>query len=219
MEDLEDLIEFADNPEPRCPLVLVLDTSGSMAGKPIQELNDGLALLAQDLATDELASQRVEIAIVTFGPVDVVQDFIVADQFEPPRLTTTGVTPLGAAVERAVEMVGERKDQYKAAGISYFRPWIFVITDGAPTDKWAEAKRLVHQGEANQAFSFFAVGVADADYSVLNELAPRGALALQGLAFRELFQWLSQSQRQVSSSRPGDQLALPPTTGWASVTV
>jgi len=219
MEDLEDLIEFADNPEPRCPLVLVLDTSGSMSGKPIQELNDGLALLAQDLATDELASQRVEIAIVTFGPVNVVQDFVVADQFEPPRLTTRGVTPLGAAVERAVEMVVARKEQYKAAGISYFRPWIFLITDGAPTDKWAEAKRLVHQGEADQAFSFFAVGVADADYSVLNELAPRGALALQGLAFRELFQWLSQSQRQVSSSRPGDQLALPPTSGWASVTV
>lgn len=217
VEDLEDLIEFADNPEPRCPLVLVLDTSGSMAGEPIRELNEGLTVLAQDLAADDLASQRVEIAIVTFGPVAVVQDFVVADQFEAPRLTTTGVTPLGAAVERAVDMVAARKEEYKAAGIAYFRPWIFLITDGAPTDKWAEAKRRVHQGEADRAFSFFAVGVADADFAVLNELAPRGAQALQGLAFRELFQWLSQSQRQVSSSRPGDQVELPPANSWASV--
>lgn len=219
MEDLEGLIEFADNPEPRCPLVLVLDTSGSMSGKPINELNDGLSLLAEELTADDLASQRVEIAIVTFGPVKVVQDFVVADQFDPVPLSTSGVTPLGAAVERAIDMVTERKETYKAAGISYFRPWIFLITDGAPTDKWAEAKRRVHQGEADSAFSFFAVGVADADFAVLNELAPRGALALQGLAFRELFQWLSQSQRQVSSSRPGDQVELPPTTGWASVSV
>jgi len=219
VEDLEGLIEFADNPEPRCPLVLVLDTSGSMSGKPINELNDGLSLLAEELTADDLASQRVEIAIVTFGPVKVVQDFVVADQFDPVPLSTSGVTPLGAAVERAIDMVTERKETYKAAGISYFRPWIFLITDGAPTDKWAEAKRRVHQGEADSAFSFFAVGVADADFAVLNELAPRGALALQGLAFRELFQWLSQSQRQVSSSRPGDQVELPPTTGWASVSV
>lgn len=219
MEDLEDLIEFADNPEPRCPLVLVLDTSGSMSGKPIRELNEGLTVLAHDLAGDDLASQRVEIAIVTFGPVKVAQEFVVADQFDPPQLRTTGDTPLGSAVERAVDMVTARKEQYRAAGISYFRPWIFVITDGAPTDRWAEAKRRVHQGESDGAFSFFAVGVEGADYSVLNDLAPRGALALQGLAFRELFQWLSQSQRQVSASRPGDQLALPPTTGWASVSV
>ena len=217
MEDLEDLIEFADNPEPRCPLVLVLDTSGSMAGEPIQELNEGLAVLAQDLAADDLASQRVEVAIVTFGPVELVQDFVVADQFEAPRLTPTGVTPLGAAVERAIDMVTARKEDYKAAGIAYFRPWIFLITDGAPTDKWADAKKRVHQGEADRAFSFFAVGVADADFTVLNELSPKPALALQGLAFRELFQWLSQSQRQVSSSRPGDQVELPPADSWASV--
>lgn len=217
MEDLEDLIEFADNPEPRCPLVLVLDTSGSMAGEPIQELNEGLAVLAQDLAADDLASQRVEVAIVTFGPVELVQDFVIADQFEAPRLTPTGKTPLGAAVERAIDMVTARKEEYKAAGIAYFRPWIFLITDGAPTDKWADAKKRVHQGEADRAFSFFAVGVADADFTVLNELSPKPALALQGLAFRELFQWLSQSQRQLSSSQPGDQVKLPPADSWASV--
>src|SRR4051794_36127754 len=58
-------VAFADNPENRCPVVLVLDTSGSMAGKPIQELNAGLQTLQSELADDPLAAKRVEVAIVT----------------------------------------------------------------------------------------------------------------------------------------------------------
>jgi cobalamin biosynthesis protein CobT len=58
---------FSDNPEPRCPVILLLDTSGSMGGKPIQELNAGVELFRDELQADALASKRVEIAIVGFG--------------------------------------------------------------------------------------------------------------------------------------------------------
>ena len=60
-----------ENPEPRVPCVIVADISGSMAGEPIAELNRGLADLEQILGTDTLARERIEIAIVTFGPVKV----------------------------------------------------------------------------------------------------------------------------------------------------
>lgn len=59
---------FAENPEPRCPLLLLLDTSYSMAGAPIAQLNDGLATLRSDLLKDELAAKRVEIAVVYSDP-------------------------------------------------------------------------------------------------------------------------------------------------------
>jgi hypothetical protein len=59
--------EFADNPEPRCPVVLVLDTSGSMAGAAIRELNEGLRAFGSALQGDRLASLRVEVAVVAFG--------------------------------------------------------------------------------------------------------------------------------------------------------
>src|SRR5512133_3968976 len=62
-----DQAEFADNPEPRCPVVLVLDTSGSMKGEPITELNQGLFEFGQTLRKDRLTSLRVEVALVTFG--------------------------------------------------------------------------------------------------------------------------------------------------------
>ncbi len=64
-------VEFAENPEPRCPCILVLDTSNSMKGPRIQQLNEGLAVFKKQLAEDSLAMKRVEIAVITFGPVKV----------------------------------------------------------------------------------------------------------------------------------------------------
>jgi uncharacterized protein YegL len=61
------LPEFFDNPENRCPVVLLLDTSGSMAGEPIQELNRGVNLFRDEILRDAKASLRVEVAIVSFG--------------------------------------------------------------------------------------------------------------------------------------------------------
>src|SRR5262249_30834955 len=82
---------FAENPEPRCACVLLLDVSGSMAGTPIMELNAGLTAYKDELAADSLASKRVEVAIVTFGgSVQTVCDFTTADAFHPPVLTTGG---------------------------------------------------------------------------------------------------------------------------------
>src|SRR5687768_6330927 len=90
---------FVDNPENRCPCLLLLDTSGSMAGRPIDELNAGLVQFKDELAADAMAAKRVEVAIVTFGPVQTVTEFVGANDFYPPTLSTTGDTPMGAAIE------------------------------------------------------------------------------------------------------------------------
>jgi len=212
--------DFAENPEPRCPCVLLLDTSGSMKGDPINELNAGLVAYKDELAADLLASKRVEVAIVTFGPVQTVQDFTTAEQFNPPTLATTGDTPMGAAINQAIDMVANRKQTYRSSGIAFYRPWIFLITDGGPTDTWHEAAARVREGETSKAFSFFCVGVAGAKFDVLKQISVREPLQLKGLRFRDLFQWLSNSQKSVSRSTPGDHVPISnPATpeGWASV--
>jgi uncharacterized protein YegL len=213
--------DFAENPEPRLPCVLLLDVSGSMAGEPIAELNAGVTTYKDELSADSLASKRVEAAVVTFGGVvQTVCDFTTAEGFNPPALAASGNTPMGGAIREAVEMLRRRKDAYRANGISYYRPWIFLITDGGPTDEWQSAAELVKQGEASKAFSFFAVGVAGANMDVLRQICVRAPLSLKGLRFRDLFVWLSQSQRSVSRSNPGDNVPLPNPTapeGWASV--
>jgi uncharacterized protein YegL len=213
--------DFALNPEPRCPCLLLLDVSGSMTGEPILELNAGLKEFRDELVADELASKRVEVACVTFGPVNVATEFETASVFQPPWLRPMGDTPMGAAVTAGVELVRLRKEAYRKNGIAFYRPWIFLITDGAPTDAWEPAAKKVKRGEAEKAFAFFAVGVQGANMDVLGRIAVREPLKLKGLQFRSLFRWLSNSMKSVSRSTPGDAVPLRNPTegpdGWASI--
>jgi uncharacterized protein YegL len=212
---------FAENPEPRVPCVLLLDVSSSMAGQAIAELNAGLGVYKEELVSDSLASKRVEVAVVSFGgEVNTLVDFTTAENFQPPVLEPYADTPMGAAINRAIEMVTDRKATYRENGIAFYRPWIFMITDGAPTDEWRSAAERVKTGERDKAFSFFAVGVEGADLGVLGQIATREPLRLKGLRFRDLFQWLSNSQQSVSRSTPGDDVPLSNPTapdGWASI--
>jgi len=208
---------FADNPEPRCPCVLLLDTSGSMGGMPIMQLNEGVRTFKQELLSDPLATKRVEVAIVTFGPVTVESDFHTVPNFHPRELDTTGDTPMGAAIKKGVEMVAARKKEYKDHGIAYYKPWIILITDGAPTDDWDKAAAMVREGEAGRSFAFFAIGVEGANMDILKQISVRSPIKLKGLMFREFFMWLSASMKMVSSKNPGTTINLLPPSGWSEL--
>jgi uncharacterized protein YegL len=192
-ESLLSQAEFADNPEPRCPVVLLLDTSASMQGAPIQELNGGLRALDETLKADPLAALRVEVAIVTFGghvqaidvregrdvaiPFDAEQAFVTVDAFVPPTLIASGNTPMGEAVRCGLELLRARKEIYKQNGMDYFRPWVFMITDGQPTDVWQPAAQQVRAEEARKGVIFFAVSVQGADMETLSQFSRAWPLA------------------------------------------
>jgi uncharacterized protein YegL len=212
--------EFVDNPDPRCPCVLLLDVSGSMRGEPLRQLNEGLRVFKDELSADSLAARRVEIAVVTFGPVTVVTDFITADQYQPTELVPQGDTPMGAAIERSLDLIEARKQQYKTSGVQYYRPWVFLITDGGPTDSWRSAADKIRSREAEKKVSFFAVGVEGAHFDILSQISVREPLKLKELRFRDLFVWLSSSLSRVSQSQVGEQVSMDNPAGpkgWASV--
>ena len=218
---LEETVEFAENPEPRCPCVLLLDTSGSMQGAPIAALNEGLRQFQSNLGQDGLASRRVEVAVITFNSeVKIAADFITADQFDPPMLTAQGMTHMGGAIHRALDLLQSRKAQYRANGVAYYRPWVFLITDGAPQGEpdeiVAQAAQRIREEEAAKRVAFFAVGVENADMNRLATLAVRAPVKLIGLNFVEMFVWLSASMARVSQSQVDEQVALPP-PGWGAV--
>lgn len=217
-----DLVQLAENPDPRAPCLLLLDTSASMSGPPIAALNEGLRTFKNDIMNDELARRRVEVALVSFGNggVQVAQDFTTVEEWEPAALTAGGSTPMGEALNRGLELLKDRKELYKRAGLQYFRPWMFLMTDGEPTDRWEEAAQRAKREDGQKGLVFFAVGVEKANMDKLGQVAPQGRppLKLRGLMFAELFLWLSQSQQRVSHSRAGEQMELPP-VGWADVSV
>ncbi|MBM4038361.1 MAG: VWA domain-containing protein [Planctomycetes bacterium] len=221
---LEETVEFSENPEPRCPCVLLLDTSGSMQGAPIAALNDGLRVFEETLARDSLASRRVEVAVVSFDSVvTVVQDFVTADRFAAPTLMAQGLTHMGEAIQTALDMVEQRKATYRANGVAYYRPWVFMITDGEPQGESPDAIETAGQrihaldNDQRKGVAFFAVGVEGANMDRLRQLATRAPVKLLGLNFQEMFLWLSASMHAVSQSQVKDQVALPP-PGWAGVT-
>jgi uncharacterized protein YegL len=177
--------------------------------------------LKDELMKNPLAARRVEVAIITFDShVNIVQEFVTADQFNPPILTAQGLTTMGAAIHKALDMVQERKFLYRANGIAYYRPWVFMITDGEPQ---GELDQLIEQAaqrlqgdEANKRVAFFTVGVENANMTRLSQLAVRTPLKLKGLNFIEMFVWLSASMSAVSHSQVDEQVALPP-IGWGTI--
>jgi uncharacterized protein YegL len=218
MSALEESVEFALNNQPRCACVLILDTSGSMAGARIDALNAGLKTFREELAGDNVASQRVEVAIVEFNTnVRVVQDFVTADQFSPPTLTARGTTDMAGGVNQALDLLQQRKRQYSSNGVPYYRPWAFLITDGEISNPQQVAQRVSDE-ENKRGVSFFAVGVDGAREESLRSISVRPYKMLSGVKFNELFLWLSASLKGVSRSKPGEMVALDNNTGsWELV--
>jgi len=208
--------EFVNNPEPRCPCVLLVDTSASMAGAPIAALNEGLKRFREALREDDDASKRVEIAIVAFGPTRIENGFATPEYLEPPELVAEGETPLAEAIEEALALVYERKETYRANGINYYRPWIFLITASAPAGPLEASAKRVRSGEREGRFAFFQVGVQNADVGLLARLSTREPLRLDGLRFGELFTWLARALQRVARSPLGTEVALPSPAHWRS---
>ncbi len=212
---------FAENAEPRCACILVLDTSGSMQGAPIAALNQGIKDFGEAVNADPVASRRVETAIITFDSnVRVLQDFVTMNHYKAPTLHAQGLTKTGSAILTALDLIETRKSLYRQVGVDYYRPWILLVTDGEPQGDSDETLQLaasrLRTAETEGKVAMFAVGVQGADLTRLAELSVRVPLRLDGLDFKGLFLWLSASMTSVSRSRVDEKIALPP-PGWASV--
>jgi uncharacterized protein YegL len=149
------------------------------------------------------------------GNPSVLGDWTDAIELTAPRLEASGNTPLGEAMELALQSVAEEKQRLDEAGISSTRPWIFMISDGAPTDPgWQEAADNCVRAEQAQRVAVFPIGVSGADLDALGRFSPRGAAQLDGLRFTDFFLWLSRSVSSASQSGPNEDVQLP-AVDWA----
>jgi uncharacterized protein YegL len=212
--------ELFENPDPRLPVCLVLDVSGSMTGAPIDELQRGVETFFESVLSDEVARGSAEVAIVTFGgDVAAPLDFRAIENQRIPVLEAGGMTPMGQAVETALDMLEARKGEYRNAGVDYYQPWMVLMTDGVPTDDIGTASRRVDELVEKRKLTVFPIAIGDADTEVLAKLGGgRTPLRLQGLRFAEFFSWLSRSVARVSQSIPGERVQLPEgLESWAAL--
>jgi uncharacterized protein YegL len=198
-----------DNPTPRIACVLLLDTSGSMFGEPIDHLNEGLKKFSEYILEDPVARKSAELLVISFGG-QVYEDpnFVEAQHFKPPTLVASGSTPIAQAIVKALDALTQQKALYRREGIEYFRPWLIVMSDGAPTDAQTEVDAAVaalDEAQRRKGVTVFPIGIGpQADMAFLSRLgaeakpAKRDALHLTN--FDGFFQWLKESLTAVSNS-------------------
>jgi uncharacterized protein YegL len=198
-------LEAARNPQPRCACALVLDTSGSMAGNAIYELQEALHAFFAEMAEDPVCQLSVEPCVVTCGgtaqlamPFTSLLDF---DRNSLLLLEAEGQTPLGAAFELAIDQVLERRREYRRCGLQAYRPVIVAMTDGRPTDAWQKAAARL-RGLKDHVFLILVATGPNAEMEILNQLAQpeRPPLQLAGISFKTLFRLVSDSLRSLTSS-------------------
>ena len=140
-------VSLQDNTDERTPLVLVLDRSGSMSGERIAALNSGLQTFGEEMRNDPTTLTRGRVLVIEYGGDNEVKQSLWQDaiDFKAPILDANGTTPTGKAVTAALAAIQAQKDELRANGISYKRPILMLMSDGAATDEWETAAEVHHE--------------------------------------------------------------------------
>lgn len=185
--------------------LMLLDTSGSMAGTPIEELNKGLNKFREEVCKDETTKEVLDVAVVEFNSDSrVVQNFVPVPFMEPVNLVAGGGTNMSPAIREAINMVTERSKFYKETGTQPYKPWIIMISDGAQQDDITQVASEIQSMEEAGKLKFFSLGVGGYDSSTLHKLSGQKVMKLQGYDFTGFFDWVNKSMRSVSVTAPGD---------------
>lgn len=165
--------DLVNNPTPRVPICLCLDTSGSMGavdgecietgetiyedGKMwnivtggtsrIDELKNGVEEFYEAIRQDEMAVYSAEICVVAFNDrATCVMDFAnIERQDEIPELVAQGDTAMGEGVNLALDLLEKRKQEYRDKGVDYYQPWLVLMTDGEPNGNSSELSRAIQR--------------------------------------------------------------------------
>lgn len=228
--------DLINNPSARIPICLCLDVSPSMSGeirygaaagtvgRPIDELNTGVAAFFEALRDDPVAHRAADVGIVTYSDrQETLRPFGTIGADPAPRIDLHGSgTHIRAAVSHCVDLLEQRKQLYRSAGVEYYQPWLVLMTDGRPTgyhpaDAGSRTSALVN----DRKLTVFPIGIGTgADLQALREFSPKTPpLTLRDLRFQDFFEWLSSSISCVSRSQVGGNVSLDldGLKGWAEV--
>ena len=204
----------------RLPVYLLLDTSGSMTGDPIQAVADGVKTLVADLKTDPQAQETAYLSVITFDNVAAqVTPLTEIGTFKEPALEAHGRTCMGEALKLLLDCY--KKEIVKNTSAKQkgdYKPLVFLLTDGHPTDDWENiADEIGAKVRSNKMFAkFVALGAgSNADIAVLKRLTDDVLVTheLKPDSLKAYFKWVTQSIVENSRSAEigaGESPSLPP---------
>lgn len=209
----------------RRPVYLLLDTSSSMFGAPIQAVQQGVHLIHRELLNNPHAIETVYLSVITFDSTarQIVQ-LTSVEAFTPPTLKAEGNTALGAAITLLNEALDRELRPNVEGRKGDYRPLVFLLTDGAPTDAWKEPVAKLKARTTHKVGSLVALGCGpNANVTLLKEIT-NDVIKMSDVSpdsLQQFFKWVSSSiqktsQRIDSKTDEGslDALPLPPVMKW-----
>jgi uncharacterized protein YegL len=200
----------------RLPVYILADVSGSMQGTPIESVKSGIRQLHRDLMSDPQSIESAYLGVITFAEsAQQVVPLTEVAQFVPPDLAAGGQTNLGDALRLLLDAFDHELVRTTADQKGDWRPLVFLLTDGAPTDTdWPQyAQQLRDRRPAN------IIAVACGDQADTNALKQITEIVIQMRdmspdAFRAFFKFVSASVKQTSAkvgaATEGAGIQLPP---------
>jgi uncharacterized protein YegL len=201
----------------RLPVYILLDTSGSMRGEPIHSVNVGMQAMLSALRQDPYALESVHLSIITFDieareylpltPLDQVQ-------FGEIPAPDSGATFLGAALELLIQCVDRDVKKSSADTKGDWRPLLFIMTDGSPSDAHAFRQAIPELKQRGFGAIVACAAGPKAKQEILLELTDRVVTldTMDAAAFAGFFKWVSASVAVGSNSTSvsGNDLLPPP---------
>ena len=210
----------------RLPVYLLLDTSGSMAGAPIESVRLGLEQFAREVKNDPTARDAVHVGLITFGGEAnfVTHGLVSFDSFQTPSLSAGGETPLGQAFYLLIESLDKDiKTSVKGGTKGDWKPLVFILTDGKPTDQWREPRDEILRRQKNKVLNIITVGCGPfVNQQNLVDIAGNDGISFNvgndEHSFSQYFKWVSQtviSRTRTISQTGGDNkpIETPPPPG------
>lgn len=188
----------------RLPIYLLLDTSESMAGPAIESVGAGLKAMLTSLRSNPHALEAVYMSVIEFSrTARVLEPLTELATFQMPSLKIRPGTSLGAGLRLLCDQMRSEVVKTTVDRKGDYRPLVFLLTDGQPTDDWQESVQILRSLSFPKLANFYAIGCGpDADLSVLGKITDI-VLKMDELtpeAFKKLFVWLTASVQTASVS-------------------